>query len=64
MHQIENSHIAEITPLISPRDLKAKHPLPPAVGDLVLAARRRDPRHSAWSRYRAADGGRWPLLDS
>ena len=39
MHQIENSHIAEITPLISPRDLKAKHPLPPAVGDLVLAAR-------------------------
>ena len=29
MHQIENSHIAEITPLISPRDLKAKPPCRP-----------------------------------
>src|SRR3954467_5489722 len=39
MLQIENSHIAEISPLVSPRELKASLPLTPSVRDLVLQSR-------------------------
>jgi 3-deoxy-7-phosphoheptulonate synthase len=39
MSQIENSHIAEITPLVSPRELKASLALPEKVRELVLSSR-------------------------
>src|SRR5256885_12960589 len=39
MHQIENSRIAEISPLVSPRELKKKSPLPDTTRELVLSSR-------------------------
>jgi 3-deoxy-7-phosphoheptulonate synthase len=39
MPQIENSRIAEMSPLVSPRELKAKLALPEAVRELVLSSR-------------------------
>src|SRR5689334_6963140 len=39
MPQIENSHIASIAPLVCPREMKTSLPLPPAIGQLVLASR-------------------------
>src|SRR5690348_17309259 len=39
MPQIENSHIAEISPLVSPREMKARSPLPEATRALVLSSR-------------------------
>ncbi len=39
MSQIENSRIAEISPLTAPRDMKAKLPLPESTRALVLSSR-------------------------
>jgi len=39
MSQIENSRIAEISPLTAPRDMKAKLPLPDSTRALVLSSR-------------------------
>jgi 3-deoxy-7-phosphoheptulonate synthase len=39
MPQIENSRIADISPLISPRELKKNLPLPESTGKLVLSSR-------------------------
>ena len=39
MPQIENAHIASITPLICPREMKQKLPLPSETGKIVLANR-------------------------
>jgi 3-deoxy-7-phosphoheptulonate synthase len=39
MQPVENRHIAEISPLVSPRDLKRDLPLPVATRDTVLTSR-------------------------
>src|SRR3954469_24128592 len=39
MPQIENSRIAEISPLVSPREMKQRSPLPESARPLVLSSR-------------------------
>src|SRR4051794_11632830 len=39
MPQIENSRIADISPLVSPRELKKNSPLPESIRSLVLSSR-------------------------
>src|SRR4051794_8188608 len=41
MSQIENSRIADISPLVAPRELKKSLPLPESIGGLVLSSRER-----------------------